>query len=161
MKYISNRLMAQSWDLWREYIDPDATMTKPEFDAMTVEQRIGLIDGCIGADFDRIPGYARQVYRGLIWVIGSIEIEWSRRSTREGCEQVVLEVIERLGIEVAFDDARDCIVEDADTYEAWIDGERDESVIFRAYPGEDIVAAGASALGVPVSDFLNTERVTA
>ena len=44
MKYISNRMMAQSWDLWREYIDPDATMTQTEFDEMTVEQRIGLIE---------------------------------------------------------------------------------------------------------------------
>lgn len=146
--------------MWCEYIDPDATMPKAVFDEMIVEDRIGLIDGYIGGEFDRIPGYARQVYSGYIWADGSHEMQWSRRSTREACEQVVLEVIERLGIEDAFDDARDCIVEDADTYEAWIDGERDESVIFHAYPGEDIVAAGASALGVPVSDFLNTERVT-
>ena len=153
-------MMASSWTLWCEYIDPDATMPKAVFDEMIVEDRIGLIDGYIGGEFDRIPGYARQVYSGYIWADGSHEMQWSRRSTREACEQVVLEVIERLGIEDAFDDARDCIVEDADTYEAWIDGERDESVIFHAYPGEDIVAAGASALGVPVSDFLNTERVT-
>ena len=103
--YISNRAMAQSWGLWREYIDPDATMTEAEFDEMTVENRIGLIDGYIGGEFDRIPGYARQVYSGYIWADGSHEMPWSRRSTREGCERVVLEVVERLGIEVAFDDA--------------------------------------------------------
>jgi len=56
----------------------------------------------------------------------------------------------------AFDD---CGV--ADTYEAWIDGARDDSVIFSVYPGEDIVEAGASALGVCVSEALNTKQVTA
>lgn len=42
--HISNRMMAQSWNLWCEYIDPDATMTEAEFDAMTVEERIRLIE---------------------------------------------------------------------------------------------------------------------
>ena len=50
--YISNRAMAQSWDLWREYIDPDATMTKAEFDEMTVEQRISLIEAAFDDDYD-------------------------------------------------------------------------------------------------------------
>ena len=52
MKYISNQMMAQSWDLWREYIDPDATMTKAEFDEMTVEQRISLIESAFDDDYD-------------------------------------------------------------------------------------------------------------
>jgi hypothetical protein len=160
MKYISNRMMASSWTLWCEYIDPDATMPKAVFDEMTVEDRIGLIDGYIGGEFDRIPGYARQVYSGYIWADGSHEMQWSRRSTREACEQVVLEVVERLGIEAAFDDCRNGTI-DADTYEAWIDGARDDSVIFSVYPGEDIVEAGASALGVCVSEALNTKQVTA
>lgn len=51
--YISNRMMAQSWELWREHIDPDATMTKAEFDAMTVEQRIGLIKAAFDGDEDK------------------------------------------------------------------------------------------------------------
>jgi hypothetical protein len=45
-------MMAQSWDLWREYIDPDATMTKAEFDEMTVEQRISLIEAAFDDDYD-------------------------------------------------------------------------------------------------------------
>jgi hypothetical protein len=45
-------MMAQSWDLWREYIDPDATMTKAEFDEMTVEQRISLIESAFDDDYD-------------------------------------------------------------------------------------------------------------
>jgi hypothetical protein len=160
MKYISNRMMASSWNLWCEYIDPDATMPKAVFDEMTVEDRIGLIDGYIGGEFDRIPGYARQVYSGYIWADGSHEMQWSRRSTREACEQVVLEVVERLGIEAAFDDCRNGTI-DADTYEAWIDGARDDSVVFSVHPGEDAVEAGASALGVQVSEGLNIQKVTA
>jgi hypothetical protein len=50
--YTSNRMIAQSWDLWREYIDPDATMTKAEFDEMTVEQRISLIEAAFDDDYD-------------------------------------------------------------------------------------------------------------
>lgn len=34
--------IASDWSLWTQYVDPDATMTRPEFDALTVEQRIAL-----------------------------------------------------------------------------------------------------------------------
>ena len=130
--------LAQSWDLWREYIDPDATMTEAEFDAMTVEDRIRLIESAFGGeDRDSIirddanwgdlghesvesqrdymqqisdavanyPGYAAQVYGGWVWRVGSNEQRWSKRLTQHECERVVYEVVERLGIEVAFDDA--------------------------------------------------------
>ena len=134
--YISNRAMAQSWGLWREYIDPDATMTEAEFDAMTVEDRIRLIEAAFGGeDKDSIirddatwgdyghesvesqrdymqqisdavanyPGYAAQVYGGWVWRVGSNEQRWSKRLTQHECERVVYEVVERLGIEDAFD----------------------------------------------------------
>ena len=134
--YISNQMMAQSWDLWREYIDPDATMTEAEFDAMTVEDRIRLIEAAFGGeDKDSIirddatwgdyghesvesqrdymqqisdavanyPGYAAQVYGGWVWRVGSNEQRWSKRLTQHECERVVYEVVERLGIEDAFD----------------------------------------------------------
>ena len=129
--------LAQSWDLWREYIDPDATMTEAEFDAMTVEQRIGLIKAAFDGDEDKdsiirddanwgdlghesvesqrdymqqisdavadYPGYASQVNGGWVWIIGSNEQRWSKRLTQHECERVVYEVVERLGIEDAFD----------------------------------------------------------
>ena len=134
--YISNRAMAQSWDLWREYIDPDATMTEAEFDSMTVEDRIRLIEAAFGGeDKDSIirddatwgdyghesvesqrdymqqisdavadyPGYAAQVHGGWVWRVGSNEQRWSKRLTQHECERVVYEVVERLGIEDAFD----------------------------------------------------------
>ena len=134
--YISNQMMAQSWDLWREYIDPDATMTEAEFDAMTVEDRIRLIEAAFGGeDKDSIirddatwgdyghesvesqrdymqqisdavadyPGYAAQVHGGWVWRVGSNEQRWSKRLTQHECERVVYEVVERLGIEDAFD----------------------------------------------------------
>jgi hypothetical protein len=45
------------------------------------------------------------------------------------------------------------------TWEAWIDGERDDSVLFTVYIGEDVVEAGASALNVRVSESLNVRKV--
>ena len=53
------------------------------------------------------------------------------------------------------------IVKPAETekWEAWIDGKRDEAAQFEVSPGEDVVAAGASALNVAVSEELNVARV--
>jgi predicted component of type VI protein secretion system len=45
-----------------------------------------------------------------------------------------------------------------ETYEAWIDGAREDAVRFEVSPGEDVVAAGASALDVEVSESLNVAR---
>ena len=44
-------------------------------------------------------------------------------------------------------------------WEAWIDGNRDEAVQFEVCEGEDVVEAGASALDVEVSEYLNVARV--
>ncbi len=50
------------------------------------------------------PGYAKEVWGGWVWVVGfSNEQRWSKRSTRHECERVVYEVVERLGIEEAFE----------------------------------------------------------
>jgi hypothetical protein len=53
------------------------------------------------------------------------------------------------------------IVKPAETekWEAWIDGKRDEAAQFEVSPGEDVVAAGASALNVAVNEELNVARV--
>lgn len=48
------------------------------------------------------PGCAQQVYSGWVWVT-EIEHSWSKRPTRESCERVVYEVVERLGVDEAFD----------------------------------------------------------
>jgi hypothetical protein len=57
-------------------------------------------------------GYATQVHGGWVWIVGSNEQRWSRRSTRHACERVVYAVVEHLGEEDAFDlytyHARDC-----------------------------------------------------
>ena len=52
---------------------------------------------------EEVPGRAREVWGGWIWVVGSNEQRWSKRPTRAECEQVVAEVVERLGVEDAFD----------------------------------------------------------
>jgi hypothetical protein len=54
-------------------------------------------------NIDNIPGFPQQVWSGWVWCIGSNEQSWSKRSTRTECERVVMEVVERLGVEDAFD----------------------------------------------------------
>lgn len=50
---------------------------------------------------------------------------------------------------------------ETETWEAWIDGKRDEAVQFEAPVGGtfDIAAAGAAALGIDVCEELNVARV--
>jgi hypothetical protein len=54
-------------------------------------------------DLSAIPGHARQVYNGWIWVTpGEVEHAWSRGRTREECENEVIKVTESIGVEGAF-----------------------------------------------------------
>ena len=48
-----------------------------------------------------------------------------------------------------------------ETWEAWVDGKRDEAVQFEAPVGGacDIAEAGAAALGIEVCEELNVARV--
>ena len=42
--------IATSYALWVEYIDTDGTTTEAEFDAMSTEQKLALIEAAFGAD---------------------------------------------------------------------------------------------------------------
>ena len=64
-------------------------------------------------DLDDVPGYASQVWAGWVWMTGSDEHAWSKRPTREQCEQVVRDAVERLGVEGALG------VDEFDTYHSW------------------------------------------
>ncbi len=44
--------IADSFALWAEYVDPSATMTEAEFDAMDVDDRMAIIETCFGAETD-------------------------------------------------------------------------------------------------------------
>ena len=46
----TNTEIATSYALWVEYVDADGTTTRGEFDAMTVEQKLALIEAAFGAD---------------------------------------------------------------------------------------------------------------
>ena len=50
---------------------------------------------------------------------------------------------------------------EVETWEAWVDGQRDAAVEFHAPVGEtfDIAEAGAAALGIEVCEELNVRRV--
>jgi hypothetical protein len=51
-----------------------------------------------------IPGHARQVYHGWIWVTpGEVEHSWARGVDREQCEHAVLLAVERMGVNDALD----------------------------------------------------------
>jgi 5'-deoxynucleotidase YfbR-like HD superfamily hydrolase len=52
MAKFTNRQIAESFQLWQEYIDPMATMTEEQFDALTVEERERMIEEMFGPDED-------------------------------------------------------------------------------------------------------------
>jgi hypothetical protein len=41
---------AENWELWMDYVDPGATMTKEAFDEMSTEEKIKLCVECFGPD---------------------------------------------------------------------------------------------------------------
>lgn len=50
MQNYTNNQIAKSWNLWREYYDPSATMTAEEFDALTVSERESMLVEAFGQD---------------------------------------------------------------------------------------------------------------
>lgn len=42
--------IASSWSLWEKYVDPGATQTEKEFDAMTIQERISFMERCFGPE---------------------------------------------------------------------------------------------------------------
>lgn len=42
MTHLTYAEIANNWNLWIDYVDPDGNMTREEFDAMTTEQKIAL-----------------------------------------------------------------------------------------------------------------------
>ena len=49
---------ASSFALWQEYVDPDATMSKAEFDAMGYDGRMTLLVETYGPEDDEQAGLA-------------------------------------------------------------------------------------------------------
>ena len=52
---MTNSEIADSWSLWCLYVDPGATMTQEEFDAMTTADRLQIIADCFGEQEDELP----------------------------------------------------------------------------------------------------------
>ena len=42
--------IASDWNLWAEYVDPSATMTEAEFDALPIEEKIAIQTECFGEE---------------------------------------------------------------------------------------------------------------
>jgi hypothetical protein len=54
---------ANSFALWQEYVDPDATTSKDEFDAMGYEGRMKLLVETYGPEDDQEAGLACRLGR--------------------------------------------------------------------------------------------------
>jgi hypothetical protein len=55
--------LANSFALWQEYVDPDATISKDEFDAMGYEDRMKLLVEAYGPEDDQEAGLACRLGR--------------------------------------------------------------------------------------------------
>lgn len=42
MKINTNEERAKNWLLWQEFVDPDGTMTKEEFDRLSIQDKIEI-----------------------------------------------------------------------------------------------------------------------
>ena len=50
MAQFSHEQIASDFNLWSEYVDPDAALTRADFDAMSMTERVGLITDTFGAE---------------------------------------------------------------------------------------------------------------
>lgn len=41
---------ATDWNLWTEYVDPEATMTEEEFNELSVEEKVAMQVQCFGQE---------------------------------------------------------------------------------------------------------------
>jgi hypothetical protein len=46
--------IASDWNLWAEYVDPEATMTEAEFGSMSVEDKIATQVDCFGEEVEDV-----------------------------------------------------------------------------------------------------------
>lgn len=49
----TNKQVAESFELWQEYVDPDGLWTQEQFDATPVEKREAMIEDVFGTDSDQ------------------------------------------------------------------------------------------------------------
>uniref|UniRef100_A0A6M3LR29 Uncharacterized protein n=1 Tax=viral metagenome TaxID=1070528 RepID=A0A6M3LR29_9ZZZZ len=47
---MKNSEIAQSWDLWKAYMDTGANDTEERFNSLTIGERIAELEACFGAD---------------------------------------------------------------------------------------------------------------
>jgi hypothetical protein len=50
MKTYTYQQCAENFEIWAEYVDPDGTMTRKEFDEMTTANKIQICVDCFGAE---------------------------------------------------------------------------------------------------------------
>jgi hypothetical protein len=50
MKTHTYKQIADDWTLWCDYADPDASMTRAEFDALNTQERINILIEAFGKE---------------------------------------------------------------------------------------------------------------
>lgn len=90
----TDREIAASFDLWREYVDPDATTTREEFDALDLDERLALMASTFGPS---VPTVEEVLDRSRVDQSG--ECAWGV----EGGTVAIDEVPLRLALEAAYD----------------------------------------------------------
>jgi len=50
VRYPPSRTVAENYELWSEYVDPDLSMGEDEFDALSVEERLTIMKECFNGE---------------------------------------------------------------------------------------------------------------
>ena len=59
--------IASSYSLWGEYVDPDATTSEEEFDAMSHADRVALMVEAFGPDRNSVPTVDEVLANTQVW----------------------------------------------------------------------------------------------
>ena len=74
--------IANNFGLWGEYVDPDATMTREQFDAMTTDEKLSMMRECFGSEMDEREQIS-QAAAALGRIGGKAKSERKTNSSRE------------------------------------------------------------------------------
>jgi hypothetical protein len=112
MFYVQYDKIASSFDLWCDYIDPNATSSRADFDAMSHADRVALIIETFGPDPERVPTVDE------ILADTAIANGWHRWAVEGGSITVTTTLMRQL-LEAAYDAADSDWVALVDAEQPW------------------------------------------
>ena len=63
--------IANNWTLWQEYADPSATMTRDEFDAMPLAEKLQIQVDCFGPEEDALSSAYQIICDNVSAIVAS------------------------------------------------------------------------------------------